>query len=179
MKRKCCHNAWLEQLWQNLFLSSFFFPCLYLERKGLILLNAIAWKMDASSLRERSRFCAGKVRSEVNLSNATEWHMQKHPFTSRLLCLSYIPENTLGCFLFNRTKSGGGHVKGREKRKEKNATGLGGFASFSFRALSSLCSVVVYSYISKQGQIYTRPMPKGPLENLSEWIAFCSESKKY
>lgn len=119
MKRKCCHNAWLEQLWQNLFLSSFFFPCLYLERKGLILLNAIAWKMDASSLRERSRFCAGKVRSEVNLSNATEWHMQKHPFTSRLLCLSYIPENTLGCFLFNRTKSGGGHVKGREKKKRK------------------------------------------------------------
>lgn len=199
MKRKCCHNAWLEQLWQNCFFLSvccaMILRCLFLERKRFILLNVIAWEMAAflfvkgHGSRWEGKGWRHSERFEVNLPNATNWHVQKHLLMSHSFCLTYIHslcgQNTIACFLFNRTKSGGGQVKGRKKKRKECHRPQWLYcwccrdASSSSCALSSRCSVVVYSYISKQGQIFTRPMPKGPLENLSEWIAFCGERKKY
>lgn len=160
---------------------------LFLEIKGLI----IVWETVAFLFMKGHGSC-WEVRDR-GAARALRWTSQMPPIdTCRnisschthsasptfILSVSWTP----ACFLFNKTKEDE-WMEGR--REENNAKSLSGFASgaagMHFLPLApwALCSVVVYSYISKQGQIYTRPMPKGPLENLSEWITFSSKINKY
>lgn len=155
----------------------------YFERLTLFC----SWKVTV-----RAERCGSEAQQEL-WGEPPKCHQLTHAETSPHVTLNLLYLHSFSMWVEHQPVSclirqkGGGRVNGRKKaRKECQRHQwlccwywcCTDASSFS-RALSSRSIVEVYSYISKQEQIYTRPMPKGPLENLSKWITFCSERKKY
>ncbi len=69
--------------------------CLFLEIKGLIMLNVIVWETVAFLFVKGHGSCwevrdRGAARALRWTQNATNWHVQKRLFLSHSFCLTYI-----------------------------------------------------------------------------------------